>query len=60
MGNDYQEIMDRIKKLFEDFTQEAAKGEGNKAAAGRARKISGEIGKTMKEYRSTSIEFHKK
>lgn len=56
----YTEITARIAEVSSSFAVEAAAGETKKAAAGRARKLSNELGKLLKEYRAISIETHKK
>lgn len=56
----YTDLTAAITAKVDEFKSEAEKGETNKAAAGRARKVSTEIGKMMKEYRATSIVHHKK
>lgn len=48
------------KSLFAEFLVNVEKGNsGNKAARARARKISLEIGKAMKDYRAYSLEVDK-
>lgn len=55
-----KEVVEKAEALFTEFAAEAAKNlEGNKAAGGRARKISLEIQKVMKEFRAASIEASK-
>lgn len=55
-----KEVVEKTNALFAEFAAEAAKNlEGNKAAGARARKISLEIQKVMKEFRVASIEAAK-
>lgn len=54
--NKMNELVSKINELFEKFSFEADKNiYGNKAAGVRARKISLEIEKTLKEYRKKSV-----
>ncbi len=53
-----KELTAKIQEAYEAFAKDAtAQAEnGNKAAGARARKVSLEIEKLMKEFRKTSIE----
>ncbi|MEG1007571.1 MAG: histone H1 [Bacteroides sp.] len=57
-----KELVEKLAALCADFTKDAnAQVEsGNKAAGTRARKVSLEIEKAMKEFRKLSIEESKK
>lgn len=49
-----------LQSLFENFMEAHTKSlEGNKAAAGRARKNLGEIKKLVTDYRKVSVEMGK-
>lgn len=51
-----QTTVEKINKLAEQFADESAKGEaGNKAAARRARKVTLEMEKLLKQYRKESV-----
>jgi hypothetical protein len=51
-----QALTDKISKLMESFAVEAAKAvNGNKAAGARARKVSLELTKALKEFRAVSV-----
>ena len=53
-----KELINKISGLFEAFRGDAAKAEaGNKSAGARARKVSLEIEKTLKEFRKTSVHY---
>lgn len=55
-------LVDNLKENFEAFAKDAAAQveNGNKAAGTRARKVSLEIEKALKEFRKKSIEASKK
>lgn len=55
-------LVDKLAPMFEAFQKEAAAQieNGNKAAGTRARKVSLEIEKAMKEFRKASLEASKK
>lgn len=54
------ELVSKINELCAAFAAESAKNvAGNKAAGARARKVSLEIEKAMKEYRKASIAAEK-
>ncbi len=57
-----KELVEKIGAATEAFLKDAAQqeGNGNKAAGMRARKVSLEIEKLMKEFRKVSIEASKK
>ena len=54
--------MENLSQLFADFSKDANTQveNGNKAAGQRARKVSLEIEKALKEFRKVSIEESKK
>lgn len=55
-------LVEKIAALCESFAKDAAAQveNGNKAAGARARKVSLELEKAMKEFRKVSIEAAKK
>ncbi|MDL2215307.1 histone H1 [Dysgonomonas sp. OttesenSCG-928-M03] len=55
-------LVDKLQNDFADFAKDAAAQieSGNKAAGTRARKVSLEIEKALKEFRKKSIEASKK
>ena len=56
-----KELIKNIEEKVSAFTTDLTKsGEGNKAAAARARKASLELEKLFKQYRKESIEAFKK
>lgn len=56
----YSEALVLLKKNVEEFIAEAQKGYTNKAAAGRARKMSLNLRKNLQEWREMSIANDKK
>ena len=53
-----EKLIEQIQKNMEDFKTESQKQiNGNKAAGKRARKISLELGKQLKEFRTVSVTF---
>lgn len=56
------ELIEKIKELSETFMTEATQQaeKGNKAAGTRARKVSLELEKALKEFRKASLEEAKK
>ena len=56
-----KELVDKINEAYESFQKEANSQieNGNKAAGTRARKVSLEIEKLMKEFRKVSLESAK-
>ncbi len=48
------DVVEKIKLVIEQFISEATK-QGNKAAAKRARKVSLELEKLLKQYRKESV-----
>ncbi|MBF0575986.1 histone H1 [Dysgonomonas sp. GY617] len=54
-------LVEKLKETFESFAKDAANQmeSGNKAAGQRARKVSLEIEKALKEFRKKSIEVSK-
>lgn len=56
-----KELIKNIEEKVSAFTTDLAKsGEGNKAAAARARKTSLELEKLFKQYRKESVKAFKK
>ncbi len=57
-----KELVEKIAAVYEAFQKDAAAQveNGNKAAGTRARKVSLEIEKLMKEFRKASLEESKK
>lgn len=57
-----EELLEKINVAIASFTKDAAsqKENGNKAAGMRARKVSLQIEKLMKEFRKVSLEAAKK
>ena len=59
----YSDLVTQINEAFTQFKTNAEKGEaghGSKTASARARKASLELAKLFKDYRSVSVEIHKK
>lgn len=55
-----KELVEKINGLCANFAEEAAKNvAGNKAAGTRARKVSLDIEKALKEFRKVSVESSK-
>ena len=55
-----KELVEKINALCAEFAAEAGKNvDGNKSAGSRARKISLELEKNLKEFRKLSIEASK-
>lgn len=56
-----KELLESVASLYETFVAEATAQleKGNKAAGGRARKASTELGKKMAEFRKASLEAAK-
>ena len=55
-----KELVESIKAAYAVFEENAQKNfEGNKAAGARARKVSLELEKAMKEFRKKSVEAGK-
>lgn len=57
-----KELTEKVTALFEAFAKDAhlQHENGNKAAGARARKVSLELEKAMKEFRKKSLEASKK
>ncbi|MDR2233629.1 MAG: histone H1 [Tannerella sp.] len=57
-----ENLVSKIKEAFENFAADsnAQIEKGNKAAGTRARKVSLELEKMMKDFRKKSLEFSKK
>lgn len=55
-------LVEKVASLYESFVKEAQAQieNGNKAAGTRARKVSLELEKAMKEFRKLSLEHSKK
>ena len=57
-----KQLVEKVAALYADFQKDATAQveNGNKAAGARARKVSLELEKTMKEFRKASLEASKK
>ena len=57
--SDFQNVIQEMKDLCNDFLENVEKAEDKKSANKKARKASNELSKTGKIFRKLSVEFDK-